>query len=360
MRENKLFKEFCTDRNLSKNSIETYHTALKDYTVFNNLSLEELIDEADKEEEERIRSSKRKILKRLKKYRNHKIKQNSPPNTIKTRFGQIKTFYRHFGIEIPYIPPVQIKNKHHETFEDIPTIKHIKEVVESTSNLKHKALILFMSSSGTAINETLNLRIKDFITATSEYHNEKNIYDVLKKLKTEKDIIPLFKLIRLKTDHHYYTCCSPEATNAIIKYLANDERKLTPNDKIFDLKMMGAMSIFQRITENQGWEKVGSQWFFHSHALRKFHATAIEDGGLVNTLQGRKADSVTEAYFKHNPKRIKEKYLEHLSNLTINKTEVNILNDEGTKKLKKVEDENIRINKELEELKELVRTKLDL
>jgi len=38
----------------------------------------------------------------------------------------------------------------------------------------------------------------------------------------------------------------------------------------------------------------------------------IEDTGLVNALQGRKADPVSESYFKHNPKRLREKILRPL------------------------------------------------
>jgi hypothetical protein len=329
-----LFQNFVIERNLSKSSIRIYRGALTDYSKFNKLSLTELIEEADLEEEERIRAKKRKIIGRLQKYRSFKIKQKTPKNTINTYFSKILTFYRHHGIEIPYIPPVNIKKDFHEKFDDIPTIEHIKTALESTKNLKHKAIILFISSSGTASAETRSLTIRDFIKATSDYHTSSRIGDVLPELEKQNDVVPLFELVRSKTDHFYYTCCSPEATEMIIKYL-NARKIKNINEKLFEISEIGLTVLFKRINDNNNWGKVGNLSFFHSHALRKFQATAIEDMGLVNTLQGRKSDPITETYFKHDPKRIKEKYMEHLPKLTINKTIVNKIDDEATKELKK-------------------------
>lgn len=358
--KNELFEEFCTDRNLSEGSKKTYKTAIKDYTNFNNLTIEELINEADEEEEQRIRSKNRKISKRLKQYQNHKIKQKASYNTINSLFVKIRTFYRHFGIEIPYIPPANIKKEHHERYSDIPTIKHIKQVINSISNKKHKAIILFMSSSGTAANETINLTVKDFFKATEKYHdNNTDIDEILYQLNNQNDIVPLFDIIRLKTNYPYYTCCSPEATKAIVEYLMFED-ELTLNRKLFNISRYGLVSFFKRINKNNNFGSINNRSFFHSHALRKFHATAIEDTGLANTLQGRKADSITEAYFKKDPERIKKKYIEHLPKLTINKTVVNQLDDEGYKKLKNMEDEMVKLRNENEEFKELIRDKLNL
>jgi len=107
-------------------------------------------------------------------------------------------------------------NGRHERYSDIPTIDDIRQVIESTSNLKHKAVILFMSSSGSAMNETTSLTVQDFIDATKDYHNSTNINDVLDELEGQKDVIPIFELVRAKTNYFYYTCCSPEATMAIV------------------------------------------------------------------------------------------------------------------------------------------------
>jgi integrase len=325
-----LFLEFCQDRNLSHNSQKAYHNPLKEYAAFYSLSLQELIDEADLEEENHVRAKNRKIIKRLKQYRNHKISQGSAPNTIRDYYSKVKTFYRHYGIEIPYIPPTNLPSNRHEKYSDIPTIEHIRTVLESTNNLKHKAIILLMASSGMATNEVTHLKVKDFIDATSEYHtnNNNNIPDILLELGTQKDIIPIFELIRRKTNYLYYTCCSPEATHSIIRYLKT-RPQIGLNDSIFNIKNHSVIQFFSRLNDLNGYPRVGEIRFFHAHGLRKFHATSIEDIGLANTLQGRKSNSIVESYFKKNPKRLRERYLEHLNKLMINKVETfNIKSDE--------------------------------
>ena len=59
-----------------------------------------------------------------------------------------------------------------------------------------RAIILFMSSSGCAMAETLSLNIDDFIEATRQYHGTSDIYEVLDILKERDDVIPTFKLRR--------------------------------------------------------------------------------------------------------------------------------------------------------------------
>lgn len=338
-------EEFIQDRNLSSESKRDYSAAVKSYTEFNKMTLAELINEADTEEDENIRMKKRKIKKKLKNYRNYLLNEKKYSiNTIKSYFTKIKTIYNHFKIEIPYIPPMNLNETIHERFTDIPTKKNIKDALEATNNLKYKALILFMSSSGSAMHETLSITIQDFIKATSEYHSHTHIEDVLNHLSKKKDVIPLFEMIRSKTNYPYYTCCSPEAVESILRYLKT-RKKLKKDDKLFNITKTRAFMFFKQINDKLGWGKVKNYIFFHSHALRKFHATMIEETGLANALQGRKPDPITGAYFKVNPKRIKEKYTQYLPKLTINETKVNILNDEGYKKLEKLENE-LKIEKQ--------------
>jgi hypothetical protein len=280
------------------------------------MTLESLIDEADIEEDSLIREKDRTIKKRLEKYRNYKIEDGSSPATLKRYFQLIKTFYRHHEISIPYIPTVQLKKEYHEKYEDIPNKNHIKKAINSTKNTLEKAIILFMSSSGTSKNETLNLTIKDFIKATKDYHKNGSIESIINELSQDNNIIPLFSIIRKKTDYHYYTCCSGEATNEIIKYLKT-RKNLNQKSKLFKINRTQFNNFFKRINEKNNWGKVAHYGFFRSHSLRKFHATTIEDKSLADALQGRKRDSVTESYYKQNPKRIKERYKEVVHKLMI-------------------------------------------
>jgi len=49
-----LFKEFCYNRELSNSSIKNYKYALRRYSNFTNKTLEELIEEAENQEELKI------------------------------------------------------------------------------------------------------------------------------------------------------------------------------------------------------------------------------------------------------------------------------------------------------------------
>jgi integrase len=282
-----------------------------------------------------VRNKDKKITKRLKDYRLYLI-ENYQSLTVQEYFSKVKSFYRHYEIEVPYLPPMQLQANYHERYDDIPTIDHIREALENTNNLLLRAVILFMSSSGSGRAETLNLSVQDFIDATRDYHKSKTIDLVLGELKDQDDVIPLFELVRQKTNYPYYTVCSGEAVSAIIRYLDGRE-ELDGGDKLFDVTPGTLAKLFNRLNDRVGWGKVNTHNFFHPHALRKFHATVIEDTGLANALQGRRADSVTESYFKHNPNRLREKYLDHLSKLTVNPVKVTRVDDDGIKRIKELE-----------------------
>lgn len=357
-----LLNEFVTNRNLSPASRKIYSNLIREYTNFHHLSLEKLIDEADQEEEQRIRQKKRKIKKRILDYRTHIVKNGMAPSNIKNSISKIKTIYRHYDIEIPNLPPLQLKEDRHERITDIPTIEHIQTAVEGTNNKLHKAIILFMSSSGSAAAETTNLTIQTFLNATQNYHSHpQDLLLALDDMHGQDDIVPLFEMIRQKTNYPYYTCCTPEASEAIINYL--EERILnepTPpilNSKLFKLKSKRSlMSIFDRINDRHGWGKGVRYNFFHSHALRKFNATTIRDVGFANKIQGRKSDRITEAYFKTNPELIRQEYMKYIPDLTIRDTEVKVITPKDYKDL-----EN-KVNDTEERLKEFDRLlkKLDL
>lgn len=317
------------------------------------MDISDLVKEADIEEEQKIREKNRTIRRRLEEYRNFKIEDGSSRRTIRKYFALVKTFYRHHEIVIPYIPEVQLKKDYHEKYDDIPKIEHIKTAVESTDDLMGKAIILFMCSSGTARNETLSLTVKDFFKACAEYINieicDENVYNILDELLLANNIIPLFELVRIKTDYHYYTCCSDEAVEMIIKYLKTIKR-LTLSSKLFDINRNRFNKFFMRINRDNNWGQIGYYGFFRSHALRKFHATVIEDKSLADALQGRRRDSITESYYKLNPERIRGRYLEVLPKLRISQEPAVFNNDYY--QLKK---DNEILNERLNKLEELIK-----
>lgn len=332
-KENKLIvDEISQTKDLAKNTQKSYTTSLSQYSTYHQMTMQELLDEADKEEEQNIRMKRRNIKKRILSFRQYLINQKRQPLTINTHISKIQATYRFYEIETPIIP--NVKNTQHELIEDIPTKKHLKTALETTNNIGLQALILFMSSSGTSRNEALSITVQDFMNATSEYHNEVTIPHMIQKLEKQDNIVPTFQLYRKKTHYPYITFCTPEATSKIILYLKyryNQEyhkagilkkTPLTPESKLFHFNQRVVNKNFERLNDKLGWGTKGTRRFFHPHALRKFFATELlksdMDSMTIDFLSGRTISKTHQAYFKADPQRLKQKYMQFMNNLMIN------------------------------------------
>lgn len=318
-----ILQEIHHAKSHSKSSKKIYKNAVKQYCKYNKLSLSELIKEADEEEEAGIRWKNRKLKKRLIDFRQELIK-NYKKNTIQSYFNAIRSIYHYFEIEIHDLPALNKKSINVSepiNYVDLPTKEIIKKALKIADN-RMNAIILFMSSSGCAKRETLNLTIQDFIDATKDYHNSNNINEVIEILKEREDVIPMFRLKRQKTNKYYYTFCSPEAVTSLISYMLTLEQDLQPTDKLFPIHEDYVTMLFVRINNILKLGKKGTYNRFRSHMLRKFHASQLYNAGLtldeIDALQGRGKDPTHSSYFLEDPEKLRQKYVEHLDCLTIN------------------------------------------
>ena len=318
-----LLNDFVKERNLSSRTKHGYKDSLKKYTSFHNNSLVNLLNEADHEEENGIRWKNRRLKQRLIDFRIF-LYENFMITTAKVHFQRILTIYRHFEIEIHELPKISVKSCKQSkpiTFEDLLTKEIIRNAVE-IANPVMRALILFMSSSGCARRETLNLTIQDFIDASYEYHRKKDILEALNILNELDNVVPTFRIRRQKTNKFYFTFCSPEASNEVANYLLNN-RELVSNDRLFKINLDYLNNNFVKINNELGIGKVGTYNRFRSHMLRKFHASSLynAENGLsleeIDALQGRKKDSTHSSYFMENPKNLKKKYMNSLDSIKI-------------------------------------------
>lgn len=323
-KDKEIMNGFIKVRNLNKRTIYGYNNAIKLYTNFNNMSLSELLKEAEKDEEKGIRWKNRKIKMRLLNFRVF-LQNNYLISTAKVHFQRILTIYRHFEIEIHNLPQINLKNANKLKpimFEDLPTKEIIKDAINITNPIM-QAIILFISSSGCARQETLNITIQDFIDATREYHDSDDIYEIITILIKRDDIVPTFKLKRQKTNKFYYTFCSPEAVTYILNYLIISKRKLKNEDKLFKTNLDYLNNYFNEINESLNLGKVRKYNRFRSHMLRKFHASILynHENGLsleeIDALQGRGKNNTHASYFMENPKNLKEKYINSLKSILI-------------------------------------------
>ena len=360
IQKSEIFQHLIKKRNLSPKTEETMLSTFIKYCNMNKMSLQELHDEADEEEEKGIRHKKRKIIDRIENFRQTLLDEGYSTNTIVESVGRVKTFYMTFRLEIPYIAPLTLP-KRQMMYDDVPNKKHIKQALNSTNSLILKALILFMYSSCSAMAETLSITCQMFVDATNEYHSKEDINDVLKVLAKEKDVIPFFLLSRQKKSntiekgYKYFTCCTPEATEAILLYLKerSQREELTNESKLFKITISGVLSSFSRLNDKIGWGKVGDFRFFRSHAMRIAGNTAIEDEKIGDLFSGRKRNRIHEGYFKKNPKKIKEIYMQHIPQLSIWETNTITVKSKEFRQFEEKHREILEENKELKSIFEM-------
>ncbi len=354
MNNDEYIKDLQRTRNLKPKTVKVYKDSLNRYSAYHNLTLEELLTEAEEDEEQK-RMRKRRIKKRILDFQEHLQKKEYTAYTVRAWITPVKTFYKTYHIEVPQIQ--NITNIRTETIQDIPNITHIR-LAAQTDRLKQNALILFMSSSGTGSYETLQLTVNDFISATQEYHDLKNIDDVLLFLEKEENIIPTWQFRREKTNYQYYTFSSPESTTAIIKYLKT-RPGLKEENSLFELTSSGLMKVFHRINKLHGWGKTGSYNFFHSHSLRKFFATTLTrtriDHLLIEWMLGHTIPATTAAYYKSDPHHLKTEYQRVVNELSIAEVRVVDVTPKQIKKLVNESDsqaEQIRVLEERDRMRE--------
>ena len=319
------FNKFFADRNIQRSTQKGYEATFHKWFQYHGTkydSIQDCFDLYMDEEDKRIPMRDRTIKKELIGFRESLIDDTGikSDKSVRSYFSKMGSLLRHYGLEIPDLPKVKLEKGYVSSYNDLPTHSMIKTACEQ-SPLDLKALILFMSSSGSAKAETLSITVEMFLTGCNEYLEEPadatNIQDTLNALSDKHDIVPLIYLRRIKTDKWYYTCCSPEASYMIIESLKT-RKNLEWSDKLFDYTGSLILTKFQEINDNNNWGHVGAYRRFRSHALRKFMASNI---GLprdqVDSFQGRAKDMIQEAYFKQDPQSLKKIYLEAMHRVMI-------------------------------------------
>lgn len=334
------FEQFCKERNIKKETIKSYKTTINRYTEYYEMSIDELLNEAiDEENDINIKKRARSIKTRLSQFRMYLVNEtNLKKTTIQTHMQNIKTFYNHFDVELPKLPPLQMEDELETTYFDLPTKKQIGMAVDIAGK-KIASLILFIASSGTGRTECANMTIHDFIEGCAGYYKSETLPEILEELYgSVEPIVPTLYLYRQKTKKNYYTFCTPEASHAIVEWLllrleiceATGE-ELTFEDKLWDLSTRQITYHFTNINDELEFGFRGSYRFLRPHSLRKFHASNIGlSDETIDLLQGRSKDVVHATYIKTNPEKLKQIYMNVMDNVTIGKITKEIKHEEFT------------------------------
>ncbi|MDQ1274700.1 MAG: hypothetical protein QG610_272 [Euryarchaeota archaeon] len=302
----------------------------------------------------------------MREFREDLEKSGIAPLTIRSRVTGVRSFFTFYNIQLPILPRYAKKASPQLKNRDIPTKEDIQEIISIADPLE-KAIILIGVSSGLAVNEISNLKVQEFLDG----------YD------KETEITTLH-LIREKVDYEFYTFLSPEASRVVWKYIEYRNRTTENKDVyrqnqllkqrieydkrgkatgyIFICRAVPSKYIEIRKTNVREAEEIrkldthtiqkiyrelneraiksspyGERNLVRSHNLRKFfNSTLLANGCDIFTtdfLMGHKIDSTRDAYFRADPKALREKYENYIPYLTIQK-ELNVAESPEFQKLK--------------------------
>lgn len=342
--DEKIFKDFCKIRGIRKSTIELYRGNLQKYVNFTGKTLEELIDEADEEEELGSRLRKRKITQYLMDFKEYLDTTDLAESTKDYNIKLVRSFYSEYDIQLP--KAFRRKKRSDSTkdilYEDLPTIGDISHLLKYL-NATYKSITLLCLSSGMSRSEIASLTFKNFYDAISLDPYPESMKELLNRLSELNNLVPLWKITRVKTDKAYFTFSSPEALDAIVAYLKEFNRKFKDydpkhTDAIFrtkfnePIKTFGISEMYRKANERAGFENVGKYSYITPHALRRVFASTLERNKMPHLmtrwLMGHTLDKTTSAYFKADPMAIKEEYLQVLDQITTDQVEIKIIKTE--------------------------------
>ena len=348
-----MLQTFLTERSIAPSTRTGYISSVQLYEELNEASLDDLIIEAEREEEEGIRWKHRTLKKRLINFRNH-LMNTLKESSAKIYLNKIKSIYSHFEIEIgklPYFKSNNVNKSHVVTYEELPTRDEILQGYYAANNTL-KTVILLASSSGMSRIDMLNLTVSDFLAACRDYVDSNgSVLDQLRELHSRDDLIPTFRMSRQKTTKPYITFCSPEAATHII-HLIFENKSFNADDRVFKCKGSTLNLWFKKLNDNLQLGTVGEYVKLRCHMLRKYHASTLinaKNGFTVeevDTLQGRSKDMTHRSYFMERESVLKQKYIACLDELAIlHKNQSNLI---------ELKNENENYKKELAKQAELL------
>jgi integrase len=236
--DDQYIKDFFTYRDIGTSTQKTYRIRLGKYCQFTVQTPTQLIEEAKKDQIQINWIKERRLTRHLTGFKQYLQKNGKSYNTIKTYMATIKGFYHEFDIETPRIKIKDHAQKERITTKDIVGKEHIKNALKH-ANIKYRALILLMSSSGMGSAEIRHLTWEHFLYAISEHFKPvgKERFDIpfmIEKLRKKRNLILTWNIRRYKTGHPYTTFTTPEANMAFLDYLEDRHRENKTIRKIDD------------------------------------------------------------------------------------------------------------------------------
>lgn len=241
--------------------------------------------------------------------------EDKPPKTVITYAQAVRGFLADHKLKIPDDEWKKIRRRRQIrsvviTQDKAPTHDELRRILNYL-DVKGRALVLFLVSSGCRIGETLALRTED--------------------LKLEED--PPQALIRTMTtkkgESGRTVGMSYEARDALKDWLKVKSEKKKPSnlggerysvDKVFGIVPSSARGIWTRAVEKAGLDQrdpATKRLVLHIHSLRKFYRSNIGlDRDLIDALMGHKG-YLDDAYRRFTHRKIMDQYIDAMPNLSL-------------------------------------------
>ncbi len=246
--------------NYSMNTIETYHhMVLKFINTFKSCSMEQINNFSEKQVNDyhlALRQSKQYAI-----------------ITINQSISAIKYYYSNV-LQREFETKQIVRPKKNKTLPEFYTAEEIKKIINATTYLKHKAMIMLIYSSGLRISELLNLKPSDILPGTNQI--------LIRGAKGRKD---------------RYTILSEKALHTLREYF----REIKPEEYLFEGQFGGrySTSSFRNVL-TKSLKKAGVQKKGSSHVLRHTFATHLLESGvdirIIQELLGHASSKTTEIY----------------------------------------------------------------
>lgn len=398
-------KKWKYKNQLADSTYHVYQTPIQHYIKATGMTLQQLYEEAIREEDQAVPRYRKKINDHILEYQIYLDEQNLKENTKSNYLNAIKSFYKSLDITLP-----TINNKYDEQPDPKNTEKRItKKIIQlmiQNARTRDKAILSFAAMTGQSSDEIRHLTIQQIMDAwNNELENKVfTIEDIFTKREAILNIdATKLAMIRHKTKHHYWVYLPSETSKYIIDYLY--ERQHGTNEKIIasntnDLLFVSKVGKqFSRTAVGKIFTTIGKRCGFENPELFDDETRLLlsrEEGQhrvwkaynyrkyFTNTCRryaGTTLDSTTEHVFsgreladfwightikgsiKHyiqyddtDVDEMKQQYLQVLPYLSI-ETEVSRYTTEDKQKLKEMEANYAQVQKELEELREYIHSK---
>ena len=357
---------------LTPATIRNYTQAVTLFEECIGKSMDELIDIALQEQDERVAEHKLSIYDWILEYRSHLIQEGRVASGVNKYVTLIKTVFKKSRVRIPYIPQMsEINAKHNPviTFEDYLTKEEIKNAIPYLP-LIQQARAMAMVTGGLSNDECASLKTREhFIEPLRKYHKCDDDIEALRWLAESDNVLWIVCIKRGKTGKPFYAIMNPETVSLTARAKLQDKNSKT--EYLYPTTKDYFGQCCRKVNTKLGLGSAGGKTRFRPHMLRKFNATAIRgnyhlgDNGLhpsqIDELQGRGMTSVQSTYIKSNPIKQKFLYCQVINNVSLwHKYGFKVIDDDVELFVVDDELENQKLKKENQKLQEKLEVSEDI